>query len=179
MAKQRRTAGGKTGTKNIRANAQGKKQQEASTATPGNKPCRETCAAPGKPLAGAPCEETSKATTLGVEGPDTINNVQEQDLKSTCLVACGSSRRSTTHESKWDQMMKIPSKTLAGDDSKAPGKPCRGQPLGRGQTRARQGFTTSPPLQCDNRHANEAGAYVVACRSSWKLTIAPMQQLVS
>ena len=113
-----------------------------------------TCEAPGKLLAGAACEETSRATTLGVESSDTIDNVKDQDWKSTCLVACGSSRRSTTHESTWDQMMKTPGKTLAGDDSKAPGKPCRGRSLGRGQARARQGFATSPPLQCDDQCAN-------------------------
>ena len=85
-----------------------------------------TCAAPDKPLARVACKETSKATTLGLEISNTIDNVKDQDLKSTCLVACGSSRRSITHESTWDQTMKTPGKTLAGDDSKAPGKPCRG-----------------------------------------------------
>ena len=65
-----------------------------------------TCEAPGKPLAGAAREGTSRATTLGVESSDTIDNVQDQYLKSTCLVACGSPRRSKSHESTCDQMMK-------------------------------------------------------------------------
>ena len=86
----------------------------------------------GKPLAKAACEETSKATTFGVEGSDTIDNVRNQVLGSTCLVACGSSRRSTTHESMWDQKLKTPGKTLVGDDSEAPDKPCWGRSLGRG-----------------------------------------------
>ena len=113
-----------------------------------------TYAAPSKPLVGAACEETIKATTLGLESSDTIDNVKDQDLKSTCLVACGSSRRSTTHESTWDQMMKTPGKTLAGDDSKAPGKPCRGRSLGRGQAHARRGVATSPPLQSNDKRAS-------------------------
>ena len=127
-----------------------------------------TCEAPVKPLAEAACEETSGATTPGVESSDTIDNIKDQDLKSTCLVACGSSRRSTTHKSMWDQMMKNPGKTLAGDNSKAPGKPCQGRSLGRSQARAQQGSATSPPLQHGDKHASEAGACMAACRSSWK-----------
>ena len=50
-------------------------------------------------------------------------------------------------------MMTTPGKSLAGDDSKAPGKPCRGQSLGRSQTRGRQGSATSPPHQRGNKHA--------------------------
>jgi len=36
-----------------------------------------TCEAPGKLLAGAAYEETSRATTLGVESSDTIDNVKD------------------------------------------------------------------------------------------------------
>ena len=117
MARQRKTAEGKTCTKNIKTVARVVSSKRQAGPRPATSLPEVTYEAPDKPLAGAVCKVASTATTLGFESSNNINNDEDQDLKSTCLLACGSSRRSTTHKSTWDQMMKTPGKTLAGDDS--------------------------------------------------------------
>ena len=49
-----------------------------------------TCEAPDKLLAWAACEGTSRATTLGVESSDNIDNVKDQGLESVGVKTDGS-----------------------------------------------------------------------------------------
>ena len=58
---------------------------------PATSPAEATCEAPGKNLAGAACEEASRATTFGAESSDTIDTIKTKDLESTCPIACSPS----------------------------------------------------------------------------------------